>query len=92
MEDFKSKLKSLTDNKLNIILSENKPTGKAGTIENVQNSLTAFGKMTELSSNMIVEEANKLYPEMGIEKDVALNVVQEIQREYLGEIKKAAGY
>ena len=93
MEKFNEELKKRCETDFISIKANNLPKkGKKGSIENAQNSLQAFANLSEKTKDMIVKNANEIYPEMGISKEIALKAAQDLTEDFLVKIKKQVGF
>ena len=93
MEDFKRELKRKCDSQFSMLKSRYKPKhAKKGSFDSVQNSLSAFGKLTEETSKMVIKNGNELMAKMDVPKEKATKAVQDLLRDYTVQIKKNSGF
>ena len=93
MEDFKRELKTKCDPQLSILKSRYKPKhAKKGSLDSLQNSLKAFGKLTEEMSKMVTKNANEIMSKTDVSKEIATKETQDLIRKYMEQIKKNSGF
>ena len=93
MEEFERELKNKCNSDFISLKARNRPKkAKKGTIRNMQNALECYSKLLEKTSEMIINNTNDLYPRMGVSKEKALEIAQNLIKDYMGEIKKHSGF
>lgn len=91
--EFRRELKRRCDSEFLSLKSRFRPKpAKKGSIRSVQNSLDAFGKLTEATNQMVLNIANELYPGTSISKEKATEIARDLMRDYLRQIKSNSGF